>query len=302
MASYEGAEVLATQLGEALAVLASAPDRVYYEPQADVAAAEAYYGGVQPDGYGALVARTHARTPAYQPARELYPWVDLQPDLTVRSLYTGQQWDPADLIRADLQVQGLRVAALTRLTRAPGADPTEAEAMVEAVLPYNCEHVVPQSWFDRREPMRGDLHHLFACETRCNSFRGNTPYTEHADYPQPRVEPDPRPGLGPQAPPTEVEVVRDDCGKRETSGFEPAHGKGAAARAVFYFGLRYPGTLDEMPPESFALLLTWHRDDPVTLWEQHRNAAIFQRQGNRNPFIDRPDQAQDILAGMLASP
>ena len=103
--------------------------------------------------------------------------MDLQPDLTLRSLYTAQQWDPADLIRADLQVQQMRVAALPRMTRAPDTDPTQAETMVEAVLPYNCEHVVPQSWFNRREPMRGDLHHLFACETRCNSFRGNTPPT-----------------------------------------------------------------------------------------------------------------------------
>lgn len=32
----------------------------------------------------------------------------------------------------------------------------------------NCEHVVPQSWFDRNQPMRGDLHHLFACNPSCN--------------------------------------------------------------------------------------------------------------------------------------
>ena len=298
MTLFQAGEVLASELSDALAVLATAPDRVYYDPQADRAAAEAYYAGVQPEGYATLVTQTHTRTPAYQPARELYPWVDLQPDLTVRSLYTGQRWDPADLIRADLQVQGMRVAALSRLTLAAGSDPTQAEAMVEAVLPYNCEHVVPQSWFDRLEPMRGDLHHLFACETRCNSFRGNTPYTEFVDYPHPPAEPEPGPGLGPQGPPSQVTVVRDDCGKRETSGFEPAHGKGAAARAVFYFALRYPGTLDEVPAESYALLLAWHQADPVTLWEQHRNAAIHQRQGNRNPFIDHPDRAGDILPAL----
>ncbi|MCE0446644.1 endonuclease [Streptomyces tricolor] len=37
---------------------------------------------------------------------------------------------------------------------------------------------MPQSWFAKREPMRGDLHHLFACEPECNSFRGNIPYTD----------------------------------------------------------------------------------------------------------------------------
>jgi endonuclease I len=68
---------------------------------------------------------------------------------------------------------------------------------------------------------------------------------------------------------------------------------------VLYFALRYPGTLDEMPPESYALLLAWHQDDPVTLWEQHRNAAIHHRQGNRNPFIDHPARAPDLLPGLL---
>ena len=69
---------------------------------------------------------------------------------------------------------------------------------------------------------------------------------------------------------------------------------------MFYFALRYPGTLDEIPPESYTLLLAWHHADPVSLWEQHRNAAIHQRQGNRNPFIDRPDHAPDILPGLRA--
>ena len=298
MTLFEESEALATEVGDALAVLATAPDRMYYDEQADRAAAEAYYAGVPPARYAELVTQTHTRTPAYQPARELYPWVDLQPDLTLHSLYTAQQWDPAALIRADLRVQQMRVAALTRMTRAAGTDPTEAEAMVEAVLPYNCEHVVPQSWFDRREPMRGDLHHLFACESRCNSFRGNTPYTEYADYPHPPEETAPGPAPGPAGPPTQLRVVRDDCGRSETSGFEPAHGKGASARAVFYFTLRYPGTLEEMPPESYALLLAWHQDNPVTLWEQHRNSAIQQRQGNRNPFIDHPDHAPDILTAL----
>jgi endonuclease I len=49
------------------------------------------------------------------------------------------------------------------------------------------------------------------------------------------------------------------------------------------------------------MLLAWHEDDPVTDWERHRNAAICERQGNRNPFIDRPDLARTLLPAM-ASP
>ncbi|MEU9014913.1 hypothetical protein AB0D12_35245 [Streptomyces sp. NPDC048479] len=52
-------------------------------------------------------------------------------------------------------------------TAAGSAGPAELEAefdALEASMPFYCEHVVPQSWFTKQEPMRGDLHHLFACE------------------------------------------------------------------------------------------------------------------------------------------
>jgi endonuclease I len=276
----------AVDVAAALAELARAGERVYYDSEADGAAADAYYHGVAAGQLADLVRRSHVRTPGYRPAIELYPWVDLQPTGRVRSLYTGQEWDPAELIRADLGIAEARARALTARLDAPGACTAgEAQAELEAALPFNCEHVVPQSWFGKQEPMRGDLHHLFACEARCNSFRGNTPYMEFADYPEPATE-----GPAPR-------VVRTECGKSEGNGFEPLQGKGAAARAVFYFLLRYPGVVqpEEMPPPRRQMLLDWHEQDPVTDWERHRNAAIFERQGNRNPFIDHPDLADSLV-------
>jgi endonuclease I len=50
-----------------------------------------------------------------------------------------------------------------------------------------------------------------------------------------------------------------------------------------------------MPPPRRQILLAWHEQEPVTEWERHRNAAIFDRQGNRNHFIDHPALAQDLL-------
>jgi endonuclease I len=148
---------------------------------------------------------------------------------------------------------------------------------LEANLPYNCEHVVPQSWFGKREPMRGDLHHLFACETECNGFRGNVPYFDFADF---------------------EEVIRDACGKLEATGFEPAAGKGPVARATLYFLLRYPGEINQSTKEytvdRIQQMLQWHRRFKVGRYEQHRNAAIFEKQGNRNPLIDFPEWADDI--------
>ena len=40
--------------------------------------------------------------------------------------------------------------------------------------------------------------------------------------------------------------------------------------------------------------LQWHEAEPVTEYERHRNAAIFERQGNRNPLIDHPEWASRI--------
>ena len=47
---------------------------------------------------------------------------------------------------------------------------------------------------------------------------------------------------------------------------------------------------------TYPMLLTWHQQEPVSLWEKHRNAAISARQGNRNPFVDRPGWADELLA------
>jgi endonuclease G len=148
---------------------------------------------------------------------------------------------------------------------------------LEAKRPFNCEHVVPQSTFAEREPMRGDVHHLFACESGCNSFRGNTPYFDFRDF---------------------EEVIRTDCGKREDSSFEPNEGKGAVARATLYFLLRYRGEIGdravELQPAQLPTLLAWHDADPAGEWELHRNAAIAEVQGNRNPLIDHPEWAEKI--------
>ncbi|WP_104990210.1 endonuclease [Deinococcus sp. NW-56] len=251
---------------------APAPSRPYLDP-ADAEKAAAYYAGLPEGGtpqarfqaLSELVTGTHTRTVGYDPADELYPWVDLWPDGKLRSLYSAREHVPEEFIAADRAAQERRVALAAR----EGLD-TEA---LEGALPYNCEHVVPQSWFGKREPMRGDLHHLFACEPDCNSFRGNTPYFDFPDY---------------------GEALRSDCGRREPGEFEPAHGKGAAARATLYFLLRYPGVVRQYAERHLQTLLAWHAADPPGDWERHRNAAIFERQGNRNPLIDCPDWAAGV--------
>jgi len=46
--------------------------------------------------------------------------------------------------------------------------------------------------------------------------------------------------------------------------------------------LRYP-KLGVSSEETLALILEWHGLEPVSEYERHRNAAIFEKQGNRNP-------------------
>jgi endonuclease I len=125
--------------------------------------------------------------------------------------------------------------------------------------------------------MRGDLHHLFACESGCNSFRGNRAYFDFPDF---------------------EEALRDDCGKLLENRFEPAAGKGVIARATLYFLLRYPGEINsnqrEFEQDRLPMLLAWHEQHPVTLYEKHRNTAISEKQGNRNPLIDFPEWAKEM--------
>lgn len=173
----------------------------------------------------------------------------------------------------------LRVREMLATESTLSAERLQAEIeLLEAALPYNCEHAVPQSWFDHLEPMRGDLHHLFACESGCNSFRGNMAYFDFVDF---------------------EEAIRNECGKRMPANqFEPSSSKGAVARATLYFLLRYPGQVNtsqqEFDQDRLPILLEWHQTYPVDLYERHRNAAIFEKQGNRNPLIDFPEWATKI--------
>ncbi|MGE2736820.1 endonuclease [Mycolicibacterium vaccae] len=281
-----------TLLNEGLAGLEANRDRTYYDALTDGIAAQQYYGTIDDSMSGsellaalhALLEQTHVRRPRYAPARMVYPWVDLHPDRQLRSIYSGKPFAPQDLIREDARIEAVRTRRLQQLVSTEAAIGPEAFAeeldLLEASLPYNCEHVVPQSSFAKAEPMRGDLHHLFTCESRCNSFRGNTPYFDFTDV---------------------DEALMADCGRREDDRFEPRAGKGAVARATMYFLLRYPGLIGdvshELQAERLPILLDWHASEPVGDWERHRNAAIAELQGNRNPLIDHPDWAARIPFG-----
>ena len=244
-------------------------NRPYYDETKDKEVSNQYYQHISftdpnvADSLHSLLEKTHTDQLNYSPHRYVYPWVDLQENGSLKSLYSGNGMDPLSVIEEDIRLHEMQAKGLISI-------------FSNDLL--NCEHVVPQSWFDKKEPMRGDLHHLFACEPTCNSSRSNYPYYDFNDYvPEGRI-------LG----------IKDGCGKAEESKFEPEYGKGIVARATLYFLIRYPNTIkNEL--EDVSLLLKWHQAFPVSIYEKHRNLAIHELQGNRNPFIDFPEMAESIV-------
>jgi len=67
--------------------------------------------------------------------------------------------------------------------------------------------------------------------------------------------------------------------------------RGDIARAMFYMHDRYGLAIYA---RQGRLLKQWNRDDPPSTEEKRRNAAIEMLQGNRNPFIDRPESAERL--------
>lgn len=160
---------------------------------------------------------------------------------------------------------------------------------------YNREHVVPQSWFNKKSPMKSDAFHVYPTDGKVNGLRNNYPHGETNASP-----------IGGKA-----------LGKRGSSSVSGYSGtvyepddeyKGDIARTYFYFVTCYEDKLsgfdrnDVLTGDTYPslkswfynLMLDWHREDPVSEKELARNEAVYKHQNNRNPFIDYPDLAEHI--------
>jgi len=80
-----------------------------------------------------------------------------------------------------------------------------------------------------------------------------------------------------------------------TTVFEPRDAvKGDIARGLLYFYTRYaqsrPSRFDLVNfKHELPTLLKWHAADPVNDLERASNDEIQRAQGNRNPYVDRPE-------------
>lgn len=130
---------------------------------------------------------------------------------------------------------------------------------------FNTEHTFPQGHFNQNEPMRSDIFHLFPTDVSANSTRGNDPF-----------------GV--------VSSASWQQGGSKSGGnkFEPRDlQKGATARAMMYFVVRYQDYLNFFQGQE-SILRTWHEQFPPGAAERQRNEDIHSLQNNRNPFIDYP--------------
>lgn len=258
------------------------PPTHYYDEKEDLKIKEEYYQkvrGYKCNGkklfklYRKLITKSHINHVPYSISKNqfLYNWVDLHPDGKLKNIYSGEIRDPETVIQEDfMKHQNNQDSSLL-----DGENPN--------IVPFkfNAEHVVPQSWYRAKEPMKGDLHQLFTCHPKCNTLRANFPYGDFPFY----------------NPELEEETIRNNCGIAKEEHFEPEYGKGAVARATLYFLLRYPNTIHKkrLSKINIPLLIDWHERFPVSLYEKHRNQAIYHIQGNRNPFIDDEQLARRIF-------
>ena len=281
-------------------------EEVYYDEDKDRISIEEYYDGVPENGgevklfteYRKLLRRTHTTEFSYSRARHqvLYPYADVHADGKLRSIYSGISVSQSEVMLSELDyiLSKTKIPLSKEAAGSPGwieyvLDYGDQIDLLETALHYNCEHVVPQSWFNKRQPMKADLHHLFTCDPKCNSYRSNFAYGDIPDYQPDMVDED-------------EAAIREDCGFQDdldgVRSFEPQDGKGAVARATLYFLLRYPGEIgdsdNEYDEKRIETLVEWHDKFKVSEYEKHRNRAIFLNQGNRNPLIDKPHLAQAI--------
>ncbi len=164
---------------------------------------------------------------------------------------------------------------------------------------WNREHTWPQSkGADKSISMGHDMQSVRPTSTAVNSDRGNTAYGEAAGY----------------YDPNEV-AINNPAYKPVNMGSY----RGDAARVILYDYLVYGKVgnyqndlyngnaqlLDKLGAsgvfESMGIILKWHMQDPPSLTEMVRNDGGQEYQGNRNPFIDFPEIAVEILGNQVTT-
>ena len=178
---------------------------------------------------------------------------------------------------------------------------------------FNREHSLPKSWFNEKTPAYYDLGHIVPTDGKVNGMRSNNVFGEcasgYATWGTGKL------GKAKAVTTTNVKGSSTITTTFTGTAFEPADKyKGDFARMYMYMVIRYkPGNSNSvnlaaagdgqkmfnstdtnygLTDYSIALLMKWHRQDPVSQKEIDRNNGMETTQGNRNPFIDYPCLAE----------
>ncbi|MFO7660105.1 MAG: endonuclease [Candidatus Cloacimonadaceae bacterium] len=165
---------------------------------------------------------------------------------------------------------------------------------------WNKEHTWSKSHgdFGDNAPAGTDIHNLRPCDATINSAKSNKDFDNGGT------------AVTDSSPPTGYSGVTG-CYQTYNTWEPRPEDKGDVARMIMYMAVRYEGTDTSYDLElvdyvysdagtnqpyygKLATLLQWHVQDPPDAWELRRNNRIAERQGNRNPFIDRPGYAARI--------
>lgn len=195
---------------------------------------------------------------------------------------------------------------------------------------YNREHSWPKSYGFPNDGSSNyaytDAHHLFIANSSYNSSRSNKPY-DNCNSACTEKTTDFNNGRGGTSSQSNWTEGSFTAGSWETWSGR----RGDVARALMYMAVRYEGgvhgvtghtepdlilTDDRSLIEGSnqgsnisvaymglrSVLLQWHSEDPVDDFERRRNNAIFQYQGNRNPFIDHPEYVDCVFNAVCSGP
>ena len=202
----------------------------------------------------------------------------------VWSVLTHSDEDPAN---PDNVIEIYTGNSIAKWSNGSGAQSSNPDA-------WNREHVWSKShgFPGRSQYGYTDAHHLRPADASMNSTRSNYDFDNGG-----------------------VAVAESPENFYDTSlrTWEPRDAvKGDVARMMFYMDVRYEGTEGEDTPDlilvdnigtengspTFGKLCTlyqWHLTDTVDDMERQRNDAVYEYQGNRNPFIDHPEWADAIF-------
>ncbi|MDR2823870.1 MAG: endonuclease [Prevotellaceae bacterium] len=179
---------------------------------------------------------------------------------------------------------------------------------------FNREHNMPKSWFgvasgnEDAYSIGCDYQNLYPSEKTANGKKSN--------YPLGEVNNSPSFDNGV----VKVGKSRIAIGGYNGNVFEPSDEyKGDFARNYMYMVTCYEDyapkwttsngmtmlhndTYPVFTQYAIDLLMTWHRNDPVSQKEIDRNNAVYDYQNNRNPFIDHPEYAEYIWGEQSQTP